>query len=152
MCQFLIGMIRQGATDGEDAGVGLVSIPYRYDTPTVFKPFLHRLSIQIVKIDVKFLPKVCQPLSILQSKSKQNQAFSDICQFLHLVRRLFAQFFLFFPSRCIIFSYQIPLKPLYFLALEVDKLTILIQKHYVGRFVVTIVGCTVFSSLETSSQ
>lgn len=111
-----------------------VSIPYRYDTTTVFKPFLHRLSIQIVKNDVNLLPKVCQPLSSLYPKSKQNQAFSDICQFLHLVSRLFAQFFLFFPSKCIIFSYQISLQPLYFLALEVDRLAIHIQEHCVEGF------------------
>ena len=144
-------MIRRENKGGNIMVKNIVSIPYRYDTTTVFKPFLHWLSIQIVKNDIKLLPKVCQPLLILYSKSKQNQAFSNICQFLHLVRRLFAQFFLFFPSKCIIFSCQIPLKPLYFLALEVDRLTIFIQKHYVGRFVVTIVGCTVFSSLEPSS-
>lgn len=106
-CQFLIGMIRPfNATfmqprkivsipyryDTATATVTWqrtqVSIPYRYDMTTVFKPFLHWLSIQIVKNDIKSLSKVCQPLSPLYPKSKQNQAFSNIRQFLHLVDRL----------------------------------------------------------------
>ena len=77
-CQFLIGMIRLSDKDTFGEYAPYVSIPYRYDTTTVFKPFLHRLSIQIVKNDIKLLPKVCQPLSPLYPKSKQNQAFSVI--------------------------------------------------------------------------
>ncbi|MDY3727929.1 MAG: hypothetical protein SO015_07240, partial [Wujia sp.] len=109
-------MVRLTDEDSVYFSWDIVSIPHRYGTTTVFKPFLTASFYKLSKITRFFSQKsVNLFFYLLYPKSTQNQAFSKITHFFLQVHRLLWLIFTFSPAFLPVLQAKKVCQPLHFL-------------------------------------